>query len=76
MLRSVVVEFGSAGASFLIALQRDLYRFGREDVLIFTVGDRTVFTWNSKVTAPASRILARGFPGQPAVRQASYSRRN
>ena len=57
MLRSVAVESASAKATFLIALQRNLYVFGREDVLLVTIGENTVFIWRSKITASGSEYL-------------------
>ncbi len=57
MLRSVAVGAGTPAAAFLRSLQRDLVRFGREDVRLLSTNDVMSFVWDPDFTTSASKAL-------------------
>lgn len=57
MYRSIAVDAGSPAAAFLATLQRDLYRFGREDAVLVTIGNLTLFVWRPAINAMGSKAL-------------------
>ena len=59
MFRSITVATGSPAAAFLALLQRELDRFGRDDVLLVTVGATTTFIWQPNFKAKGSNVLRR-----------------
>jgi hypothetical protein len=55
MYRCITVPAGTAAATFLKALQEELYHFGRSDVALINTAEASIFYWKARCTTAASR---------------------